>query len=179
MPLADAQNFFNKDDEVSVVEAFVSDPDQIDGIRAKIDDRMPRPMLMTDWRQRNKTFFDALNVERNVMFIILTLIVLVAALNVISGQIMLVKDKGRAIAILRTMGATRGAVMRIFLMNGASIGIAGTALGLLLGLILAHNVETVRLVLIVCCTPTSFRQNSISYRDCRRSSTRAMWRWSP
>jgi lipoprotein-releasing system permease protein len=147
MPLADAQNFFNRDDEVSVVEAFVSDPDQIDGIRAKIDDRMPRPMLMTDWRQRNKTFFDALNVERNVMFIILTLIVLVAALNVISGQIMLVKDKGRAIAILRTMGATRGAVMRIFLMNGASIGIAGTALGLLLGLILAHNVETVRLVL--------------------------------
>jgi lipoprotein-releasing system permease protein len=108
---------------------------------------MPRPMLMTDWRQRNKTFFDALNVERNVMFIILTLIVLVAALNVISGQIMLVKDKGKAIAILRTMGATRGAVMRIFLMNGASIGIAGTAVGFLLGLLVASNVETIRLVL--------------------------------
>jgi lipoprotein-releasing system permease protein len=108
---------------------------------------MPRPMLMTDWRQRNKTFFDALNVERNVMFIILTLIVLVAALNVISGQIMLVKDKGKAIAILRTMGATRGAVMRIFLMNGASIGIAGTTVGFLLGLLVATNVETVRLVL--------------------------------
>jgi lipoprotein-releasing system permease protein len=147
MPLADAQSFFNKDDEVSVVEAFVSDPDQIDSIRAKIDDVMPRPMLMTDWRQRNKTFFDALNVERNVMFIILTLIVLVAALNVISGQIMLVKDKGRAIAILRTMGATRGAVMRIFLMNGASIGIAGTSVGFLLGLLVAKNVETIRLVL--------------------------------
>jgi lipoprotein-releasing system permease protein len=147
MPLADAQSFFNKDDEVSVVEAFVADPDQIDNIRAKIDDVMPRPMLMTDWRQRNKTFFDALNVERNVMFIILTLIVLVAALNVISGQIMLVKDKGKAIAILRTMGATRGAVMRIFLMNGASIGIAGTAVGFLLGLLVASNVETIRLVL--------------------------------
>src|SRR5436305_9816187 len=147
MPLADAQSFFNKDDEVSVVEAFVSDPDQIDSVRAKIDNVMPRPMLMTDWRQRNKTFFDALNVERNVMFIILTLIVLVAALNVISGQIMLVKDKGRAIAILRTMGATRGAVMRIFLMNGASIGVAGTTVGLLLGLVLAQNVETIRLVL--------------------------------
>jgi lipoprotein-releasing system permease protein len=147
MPLSDAQAFFNKDDEVSVVEAFVSDPDQIDSVRAKIDDVMPRPMLMTDWRQRNKTFFDALNVERNVMFIILTLIVLVAALNVISGQIMLVKDKGKAIAILRTMGATRGAVMRIFLMNGASIGIAGTTVGFLLGLLVATNVETVRLVL--------------------------------
>jgi lipoprotein-releasing system permease protein len=147
MPLGDAQSFFNKDDEVSVVEAFVSDPDQIDSIRANIDNVMPRPMLMTDWRQRNKTFFDALNVERNVMFIILTLIVLVAALNVISGQIMLVKDKGKAIAILRTMGATRGAVMRIFLMNGASIGIAGTTVGFLLGLIVAKNVETIRLVL--------------------------------
>jgi lipoprotein-releasing system permease protein len=147
MPLLDAQSFFNKDDEVSVVEAFVADPDQIDSIRAKIENVMPRPMLMTDWRQRNKTFFDALNVERNVMFIILTLIVLVAALNVISGQIMLVKDKGKAIAILRTMGATRGAVMRIFLMNGASIGIAGTSVGFLLGLLVATNVETIRLVL--------------------------------
>ena len=147
MPLSESQAFFNKDDEVSVVEGFVSDPDQIDSIRAKIDAVMPRPMLMTDWRERNKTFFGALNVERNVMFIILTLIVLVAALNVISGQIMLVKDKARAIAILRTMGATRGAVMRIFLMNGASIGIAGTAVGLFLGLVFARNVETIRLVL--------------------------------
>jgi lipoprotein-releasing system permease protein len=81
------------------------------------------------------------------MYIILTLIVLVAALNVISGQIMLVKDKGKAIAILRTMGATRGAVMRIFLMNGASIGIAGTIVGFLLGVVVARNVETIRLVL--------------------------------
>src|SRR5437588_1279186 len=134
MPLADAQSFFNKDDEVSVVEAFISDPDQVDRIRARIDDVMPRPMLMTDWRQRNKTFFDALNVERNVMFIILTLIVLVAALNIVSGLIMLVKDKGRDIAILRTMGATQGGVMRIFLITGASIGVAGTLAGCLLGL---------------------------------------------
>ncbi|GAC1547478.1 MAG: lipoprotein-releasing ABC transporter permease subunit [Beijerinckiaceae bacterium] len=147
MPLKEAQPFFNKEDEVSVVEAFLADPDAVDSVRTAIDNVMPRPMMMTDWRQRNKTFFDALNVERNVMFIILTLIVLVAALNVISGQIMLVKDKGRAIAILRTMGATRGAVMRIFLMNGASIGIAGTSVGFLLGLIVAENVETIRLVL--------------------------------
>ena len=86
-------------------------------------------MIMTDWRQRNKTFFDALQVERNVMFIILTLIVLVAALNIISGLIMLVKDKGPDIAILRTMGATRGAILRIFLITGASIGVAGTLRG--------------------------------------------------
>jgi lipoprotein-releasing system permease protein len=102
---------------------------------------------MTDWRERNKTFFDALNVERNVMFIILTLIVLVAALNIVSGLIMLVKDKGRDVAILRTMGASRGAIMRIFLITGASIGVAGTFAGFLLGLLISTNVEAVRQIL--------------------------------
>jgi lipoprotein-releasing system permease protein len=106
-----------------------------------------RPMIMTDWRERNKTFFDALNVERNVMFIILTLIVLVAALNIVSGLIMLVKDKGRDIAILRTMGATQRGVMRIFLITGASIGVAGTLAGCLLGLAVASHVEGVRQLL--------------------------------
>jgi len=100
--------------------------------------------VMTDWRQRNKTFFDALNVERNVMFIILTLIVLVAALNIISGLIMLVKDKSSDIAILRTMGATRGSILRIFLIAGASIGTCGTFAGLLLGIIVASNIEGIR-----------------------------------
>ncbi len=85
-----------------------------------------RPIFLTDWTQRNATFFSALQVERNVMFFILTLIVLVAALNIISGLFMLVKDKGRDIAILRTMGATRGAIMRIFFMTGAAIGVFGT-----------------------------------------------------
>ena len=96
-------------------------------------------MVMTDWRQRNRTFFAALEVERNVMFLILTLIVLVAALNIISGLIMLVKDKSSDIAILRTMGATRGAIMRIFLITGASIGIVGTLAGFLLGLLITHE----------------------------------------
>ena len=96
---------------------------------------------MTDWRQRNATFFTALQVERNVMFLILTLIVLVAALNIISGLIMLVKDKGRDIAILRTMGATQGAIMRIFLITGASIGVVGTLAGFLLGMLVCLNVE--------------------------------------
>ena len=96
----------------------------------RIDAAAERPIVMVDWRQRNDTFFAALEVERNVMFLILTLIVLVAALNIISGLIMLVKDKSRDIAILRTMGATRGAIMRIFLITGAAIGVVGTLAGL-------------------------------------------------
>ena len=94
-------------------------------------------MIDTDWRERNHTFFDVLEVERNVMFAILALIVLVAALNIISGLIMLVQDKAREIAVLRTMGATRGAVMRIFLITGATIGVVGTVVGLVLGLVVA------------------------------------------
>jgi lipoprotein-releasing system permease protein len=101
-------------------------------------------MIDTDWRQLNKSFFDVLTVEANVMFAILTLIVLVAALNIISGLIMLVQDKARAIAVLRTMGAARGAIMRIFLIIGATIGFVGTACGLVLGLLVAENVEPIR-----------------------------------
>ena len=101
-------------------------------------------MIDTDWRQLNKSFFDVLAVEANVMFAILTLIVLVAALNIISGLIMLVQDKARAIAVLRTMGATRGAIMRIFLITGATIGVVGTFCGLMLGLLVAYNVEPIR-----------------------------------
>ncbi len=101
-------------------------------------------MIDTDWRQLNRSFFDVLAVESNVMFAILTLIMLVAALNIISGLIMLVQDKARAIAVLRTMGATRGAIMRIFLITGATIGFVGTAVGLALGLLVAYNVEPIR-----------------------------------
>ncbi len=144
MPMQDAQSFFSKDGEASVIELFLSDPENIDVMRDRIEAAAARPIIMTDWRERNKTFFDALNVERNVMFIILTLIVLVAALNIISGLIMLVNDKSRDIAILRTIGATRGAVMRVFLITGASIGIAGTLAGFCLGLLIASNVETIR-----------------------------------
>ena len=144
MPLSEAQAFFDKDGQATVIEVFVDRPDDLDSIRSGIDGTAGRPIIMTDWRQRNKTFFDALQVERNVMFIILTMIVLVAALNIISGLIMLVKDKGPDIAILRTMGATRGAIMRIFLITGASIGVAGTLAGLLLGLLVAANIESIR-----------------------------------
>jgi lipoprotein-releasing system permease protein len=132
MPLPEAQAFFNREGDVNLIEVYLDDADRVDEV------------LITDWRQRNRTFFAALEVERNVMFIILTLIVLVAALNIVSGLIMLVKDKSEDIAILRTMGATRGAVMRVFLITGASIGILGTLAGFLLGLILALNVEGIR-----------------------------------
>jgi lipoprotein-releasing system permease protein len=144
MPLPSAQAFFNQDGQASVIEIFLRDPERIDTMRDAIQAAVGRPVMMTDWRERNRTFFDALNVERNVMFIILTLIVLVAALNIISGLIMLVKDKSHDIAILRTMGATRGAIMRIFLITGASIGVAGTLAGFLLGLAVADNVEPIR-----------------------------------
>ena len=99
---------------------------------------------MVDWRQRNATFFNALQVERNVMFLILTIIVIVAAFNITSGLIMLVKDKGRDIGILRTMGVTQGAIMRVFMMTGASVGVVGTFVGFLLALMVCLNIESIR-----------------------------------
>jgi lipoprotein-releasing system permease protein len=99
---------------------------------------------LSDWQLATASFFGAVEVERNVMFIILTLIVIVAAFNIISGQIMMVKEKGRNIAIMRTMGATRGAILRVFLLSGASIGVVGTLLGCLLGTAFADNIDTIR-----------------------------------
>jgi lipoprotein-releasing system permease protein len=99
---------------------------------------------VTDWRQRNASFFSALQVERNVMFLILTLIVIVASLNIVSGLIMLVKDKSADIAILRTMGATRGTIMRVFFITGASIGVVGTLAGLIMGIVVCLNIESLR-----------------------------------
>jgi lipoprotein-releasing system permease protein len=144
MPLGEAQTFFNDEGQANVIEVYVADPDDMDTMRRAIEPVQQRPMIDTDWRQLNRSFFDVLAVESNVMFAILTLIVLVAALNIISGLIMLVQDKARAIAVLRTMGATRGAVMRIFLITGATIGVVGTGVGLALGLLVAHNVEPIR-----------------------------------
>jgi lipoprotein-releasing system permease protein len=144
MPLAEAQTFFNYDGQANVIEVYVADPDNMDAMRRAIEPAEQRPMIDTDWRQLNRSFFDVLAVESNVMFAILALIMLVAALNIISGLIMLVQDKARAIAVLRTMGATRGAVMRIFLITGATIGVVGTAVGLVLGLLVAYNVEPIR-----------------------------------
>jgi lipoprotein-releasing system permease protein len=147
MPLLEAQMFFNRENEATVVEAFVDDPDQMDAFRIELDKAVTRPIIVTDWRQRNKTFFETLQVEKNILFIILSLIVIVAAFNIISGLTMLVKDKTQDIAILRTIGATRGAVLRIFMIIGASIGVVGTLAGFGLGLLLAKNLEAIRLAL--------------------------------
>ena len=144
MPFEESQLFFNSEGKAQTIEVFVDNPDDIDALRGPVETAAQRQIYISDWRQRNATFFSALQVERNVMFMILTLIVLVAALNIISGLIMLVKDKGRDIAILRTMGASRGAVLRIFLMTGAAIGVTGTIAGVLLGVVICLNVESIR-----------------------------------
>jgi len=144
MPLPESQAYFNRAGDVTAIEVYTDDPDRVDRFRTLISAAAQRPIFMVDWRQRNATFFNALQVERNVMFLILTLIVLVAALNIVSGLIMLVKDKGRDIGIMRTMGATQGAVMRIFLITGAAIGVVGTMTGFLVGSIICLNIEPIR-----------------------------------
>ncbi len=144
MPLKEAQSYFNRAGDVTAIEVYTDNPDRVDSYRKAVQDAAQRPIFVIDWRQRNATFFTALQVERNVMFLILTLIVLVAALNIVSGLIMLVKDKGQDIAILRTMGATQGAIMRVFLITGAAIGVVGTLVGLGLGVVISLNIETLR-----------------------------------
>ena len=144
LPLDSAQQFFQRKDNVNAIELFADNPDDVDRLRTAVEGVLGGGYRVVDWQRANASFFNAIQVERNVMFLILTLIILVAAFNIISGQIMLVKDKGAAIAILRTMGATRGMIMRIFLMSGASIGFLGTGIGFGLGLAFAQNIETIR-----------------------------------
>lgn len=128
----------------SAIDIFVTNPDNVAGMRTRIQQGISRPLILADWQQRNETYFSALQVERVVMFVILSMIILVAAFNIISSLVMLVKDKGADIAILRTMGATQGSIMRIFSMTGTAIGVAGTILGLILGLLIAINAEPLR-----------------------------------
>jgi lipoprotein-releasing system permease protein len=144
MPLPEAQAYFNRTGDVTAVEVYVDNPDRVDRYRRSIQDAAQRPIYMIDWRTRNATFFNALQVERNVMFFILTLIVLVAALSILSALIMLVKDKGQNIAILRTMGATQGAIMRVFLITGTAIGVFGTLTGFVVGTLFCANIEQLR-----------------------------------
>jgi len=144
MPLEGAQLYFKLPQAASQIEVTLDDADSVGAATDAIQARLGPGYVLTDWQAANSSYFSAIIVERNVMFLILTLIIIVAAFNVISGQIMLVKDKGRDIAILRTMGATRGMVMRIFLLSGASIGVVGTAAGFALGFAFAKNIESIR-----------------------------------
>lgn len=144
MPLEAAQLYFRLDGRASELEVMVENPEEVGRYRSEVLVRAGGRGRVVDWQQANAQFFTALKVERNVMFLILSLIIMVAAFNIISGMIMLVRSKGRDIAILRTMGATRGAIMRIFFMSGATIGVVGTLTGFLLGLAFALNIETIR-----------------------------------
>jgi lipoprotein-releasing system permease protein len=135
---------YQRNYQASAVEVFIDDPDNVGVVRDRIQKQVDRQLILYDWQQRNETFFSALQVERVVMFVILSMIILVAAFNIISSLIMLVKDKGSDIAILRTMGATRGSIMRVFSITGTAIGVGGTLIGLILGLVVASNAETLR-----------------------------------
>lgn len=148
MPLAAAQGFFSMASGITVLEMMVRDPQNYRTVYDKVlqtaDEKARQPLRLLTWKEAHASFVNALQVERNVMFLILTLIIVVAAFNIISSMIMLVKDKGRDIAILRTMGATRGMVMRIFFLSGASIGVIGTLAGVVLGVIFSLNIENIR-----------------------------------
>ena len=145
MPLNLAQIHFKYRGSVSSIEVAVDNPDRVREMRAPLWQALGTDVRLSDWQQTNATYFSVLEVEQNVMFIILMLIVLVAAFNIISSMIMLVKSKGRQIAILRTIGATRGQIMRIFFMNGALIGIVGTGVGTIGGILFAVYIEPIRL----------------------------------
>jgi lipoprotein-releasing system permease protein len=143
-PLAAAQLFFRMPEAVTDLEVFVADADDATRTGRMIEAALGGGVRIVDWQQANSSLVNAVEIERNVMFLILTLIILVAAFNIISGMIMMVKDKGRDIAILRTMGASRGMVLRIFILSGASIGILGTLAGFALGLAITVNLEAIR-----------------------------------
>ena len=144
MPLTEAMKFLTRDGAIDAIEVVTNDAE---GVQKTVSDFRAlgiEGLHFSDWRQRNSTFINVLNVERTMMFIILSLIVIVAAFNIISGLMMLVKDKGRDIGILRTMGATQGAIMRVFLITGAAIGVVGTLAGFVLGVLFTWNIEAIR-----------------------------------
>jgi lipoprotein-releasing system permease protein len=150
LPLEAAQVYFQKPNAATQLEVMVSDPDRVTAVHRAVFNALQdvpvkdAPVQIVDWTQSNNSFFAAVQVEQNVMFLILTLIILVAAFNVISSLIMMVKDKTGDIAVLRTIGAGRGAVMRIFLMCGASVGITGTVTGLVIGVLFCWNIDTIQ-----------------------------------
>jgi lipoprotein-releasing system permease protein len=144
MPLSQAQLFFGRDAAVDYIEIKLADPDKAPGLKGALAAAAGPGSVVTDWTEKNQAYFGALAVEHNVMRLIFMFIVALAALNIISGLVMLVKNKGRDIAILRTMGAGRGAILRIFFMSGATIGLLGTLSGLIFGLLFCLNIETIQ-----------------------------------
>ena len=144
MNLSQSQGFFDLQDKVTGLELYSADPYAIHDIRPILEQRLPKNYRLYDWQGRNSSFLNALAVERNVMFLILTLIILVAAFNIISSMIMLVRSKNSDIAVLRAMGAGRASVMRIFFMTGASIGFIGTLMGTILGVVFCWQIDNIK-----------------------------------
>ncbi|QEN86845.1 lipoprotein-releasing ABC transporter permease subunit [Labrys sp. KNU-23] len=144
MPLQESQAYFNRDGDATAIEVYIENPDRVQSESEAIKTAAGRPVSLVDWRQRNSAFFTALQVERNVMFMILLILVIMAALGVVSSMVMLVQSKQTDIAIMRTMGATRGAMLRIFFITGMAIGLLGTIFGLLLGLLVCRYIENIQ-----------------------------------
>jgi len=144
MPLSQSQLFFNKGDAVDRLDVRLADPDKSPEAMASIRQRIGNDFQIMDWRARNASYVNALQIERNVMRLILMLIVAIAAMNIISGLVMLVKNKGRDIAILRTIGATKGTMLRVFFMTGAAIGVCGTIAGLIMGVLFCVYIQPIQ-----------------------------------
>jgi lipoprotein-releasing system permease protein len=162
MPLAEAQRYFDKGSAVDVLDIVIDDPEQVERAVTEMRQLDIPGLRFVDWRVRNSSFFSVLQVQRNIMFVVLSIIVLVAAFNIISGLVMLVKDKGREIGILRTMGASQGAIMRVFLITGASIGVLGTLGGCVLGVLFCLRIDEIRL-LVAKITNTNLFDPSVYY----------------
>ena len=148
MPMQDAQTLLLIGDTVGMIELTTEDPDHVGEILAPLSRKLAGKAVISDWKTINATLFEALAVERVAMFVVLSIIVLVAVFNILSSLIMLVRAKTRDIAILRTMGAARGTILRVFLMSGSVIGIAGTFTGWILGVVFCWNIENIRQFLI-------------------------------
>ena len=144
MPLSEVQDFLGMDDVVNYIEIFIKNPDDADKFGKAITNMLAPMNRAISWKKQNSSFVSALTVERNVMFLILTLIILVASFNIISSLVMLVKDKSHDIAVLRTVGATRNNIMKIFFLSGSFIGIVGTISGVIFGVLVSENIEVVR-----------------------------------
>jgi lipoprotein-releasing system permease protein len=143
MPFAEAQRFFNREGRADELEVMVEEPDRVQAYSTDLLRAGGERTLLWTWRDASGAFLRALEVEDNVMFVILSILVLIAAMNIVSGLIMLVKNKGRDIGILRTMGLTEGAVLRVFFLCGASVGVAGTLAGVILGSLFALYIDPI------------------------------------
>ncbi|MDR2268911.1 MAG: lipoprotein-releasing ABC transporter permease subunit [Rickettsiales bacterium] len=144
MPLSSAQKYLNIPDAATHVDIFLRDANQTDAVKKILNETLPDGFIVRDWKELNRGFVGALQVETNVMFLILMLIIIVAAFNIVSSLVMLVKDKSRDIAIFRTFGVSRKSMMKIFVLAGTSIGIIGAAVGAGLGVLVAHYIEPIR-----------------------------------